>query len=129
MLARAFVRLRGDGQAGLESWALVFSVGALLKGLADLVYLSQLGLWRDTGFTAEPPADIIAVGRTSEAITDLADHLEHAAFLTLAAGLAGLAVHLGHRLRLLARVVALGLVVSTVSALTRSAVVYDVARS
>jgi hypothetical protein len=127
VLARAFVRLRGDGRAGLESWAVVFSVGALLKALADLVYLSQLGLWRDTGFTAEPPADIIAVGRTSEAITDLADHLEHAAFLTLAVGLAGLAVHLGRRLRLLAFAVVLGLVVSTVTAITRSEAVYDLA--
>ncbi|MGK5112247.1 hypothetical protein [Geodermatophilus sp. CPCC 205506] len=127
VLARAWVRLRGDGRAGVESWALVISIGALLKALADLVYVSQLGLWRDTGFTAEPPADIIAVGRTSEAITDLADHLEYAAFLTLAAGLAGLAVHLGRRLRLLALATALGLVVSTVAALTRSEAVYDIA--
>ncbi|WP_448639409.1 hypothetical protein [Geodermatophilus sp. URMC 63] len=85
------------------------------------------GLWRDTGFTAEPPADIIAVGRTSEAITDLADHLGHAAFLTLAAGLAGLALHLGRRLQRLPLAVALGLVIRTVSALTRSEVVYDIA--
>lgn len=127
VLARALVHVRGQGRAGPQVWALVFGVGALLKLLSDLAYLSQLGLWRYTGFTAEPPADIIAGARASDAVTYLADYLEHAAFVALAVGLAGLATLLSRRLRLLALSVAGGLLVATVASLAYWFTVYEVA--
>jgi hypothetical protein len=126
VLARALVHLRGAGRAGPQVWALVFGVGALLMALSDLVYLSQMSLWRDTGFVPEPPADMIAVGRTSEAITALADYLEYAAFVLLAAGIAGLAARLGRRLEVLAYALAVGLLVSVVASLARYGTVYDI---
>jgi hypothetical protein len=115
VLALALVRLRAQGRPGPQVWALVFSVGALIKLLSDVVYLSQLGVWRDTGFTPEFPADIIAVGRTSEAVGSLSGYLENVAYLILAAALAGLAGVLDRRLGLLARVVAVALLVAVVA--------------
>ena len=115
VLALALVRLRAEGRPGPQVWALIFSVGALIKLLSDVVYLSQLGVWRDTGFTPEFPADIIAVGRTSEAVGSLSGYLEHIAYLVLAAALAGLAGVLDRRLDLLARVLAVALLVAVVA--------------
>jgi hypothetical protein len=117
VLARALVRVRGGGRADPEVWALVLSVGAGLKLLSDLVYLSQLGLWRSTGFIAEPPADVIATGRASEAVTDLSNYFEYTAYLVLAVGLAGLAGLLDKGLRLLARALVVALVVLVVVSL------------
>lgn len=126
VLARAFVRLRGEGRAGVESWALVFGVGALLSLLSDLVFLSQMGVWRATGFTPDPPADIIAVGRSLENIEHVAEYLALGAAVALAAGLTGLALHLSARLRALALVVALGLMASAWAAVTDSPSIYAV---
>jgi hypothetical protein len=111
VLALALIRLRGQAGAGVQVWALVFSVGALLKLLSDVVYLSELGVWLDSRFTAEFPADIVAVGRTAEAVDNLSSYLEAVAYVTLAAALVGLARALSRRLGVLARTVAGALVV------------------
>jgi hypothetical protein len=111
VLALALVRLRGHARAGVQVWALVLTIGALLKLLSDVVYLSELGVWLDSSFTAEFPADIVAVGRTAEAVDALSSYLEAVAYLILAAGLAGLAGALSRRLAMLARTVAAALVV------------------
>jgi hypothetical protein len=126
VLARAFVRLRGEGRAGVECWALVFGVGALLSLLSDLVFVSQMGVWRATGFTPDPPADIIAVGRSLESIEHVAEYLANGAAVALAAGLTGLAFYLSPRLRVLALVVALGLISSAWAAVTDSPSIYSV---
>jgi hypothetical protein len=126
VLALAFARVHGRGRPRAEVWALVFAVGALLRLVADLAYLSQLGVWRFTGFGPIPPADIIAAGRTAEAVGDLADYLEDAAFLTLAVALVGLAALLSSRLGLLARVLAAALVVAVVAALAFWDVAFEV---
>jgi hypothetical protein len=126
VLAASLVRLRGRGRPGAAVWGLVFGVGALLVMLSDLVFLSQLGLWRFTGFTPVPPADIIATGRSSETVERISDYLGNAGQVTLAVALVGLAGLLTLRLRLLTLVVALGALVSVVAALTFSDVLYDV---
>jgi hypothetical protein len=115
VLALALVRLRGHGRPGPAAWGLVFAVGALLKLLSDVVFLSQLAVYLDSGFTPEFPADIVAVGRTSEAVDALSGYLESVAYLVLAAALVGLAGLLGRRLSVLARAVALALVVSVLA--------------
>jgi hypothetical protein len=113
VLALALVRLRGQARPGMQVWALVFAVGALLKLLSDVVYLSELGVWLDSHFTAEFPADIVAVGRTAEAVDALSSYLEAVAYLILAVALAGLAGALSRRLAMLARTLAgvLGVVI------------------
>jgi hypothetical protein len=115
VLARALVRLRGRGEPGPQVWAVVFSVGALLLLLSDAVFLSQLAVYRDSRFTAEFPADIVAVGRTSEAIDSLAGYLGNVGDLVLAAALVGLAGLLGRPVALLTRVLAAVLLVAAVT--------------
>jgi hypothetical protein len=115
VLALALVRLRGHGRPGPAVWGLVFAIGALLKLLSDVVFLSQLAVYLDSGFTPEFPADIVAVGRASEAVDALSSYLESVAYLVLAAALLGLAGLLGRRLSALARVVALALAVSVLA--------------
>jgi hypothetical protein len=126
VLTYAVVRARGGGRVMPQVWGLVLSVGALFKALADLVFLSQSAEWRDTGFLTDPPADIIAAGRASDAVTDVADLLEQAANITVAVGLIGLAVLLSRPLRLFARVVAAVLLVLAVAALADWPLVYGV---
>jgi hypothetical protein len=126
VLALAFVRARGHGRPRVQVWALVFAVGALLNLLSDLVYLSLLGVWRFTGFTAEPPADIIASGRSAETVADLSSYLATAGSVTLAAALVGVAAELSARLRLLALGLAAVAVVAVVASLAFWDVVADV---
>jgi hypothetical protein len=127
VFALALVRLRGRGRAGPSVWALVFSVGALLKLLSDVVFLSQLAVYLDSGFTPEFPADIVAVGRTSEAVDALSGYLENVAYVILAAALVGLAGLLGRPWGLLTRVLAGVLVVSVISWVAGWGLVYAVA--
>ena len=126
VLALAFVQVRGHGRPRVHVWALVFAVGALLNLLSDLVYLSLLGVWRFTGFTAEPPADMIASGRSAETVADLSSYLATAASVTLAAALVGVAAELSARLRILALALAAVAVVAVVASLAFWDVVADV---
>jgi hypothetical protein len=126
VLAWTFVRVRGRGRPRAEVWALVFAVGALLNLLSDLVYLSQLGVWRFTGFTPEPPADIIAAGRIAEAVSNLSGYLATAAIVTLAVALSGVAALLSPLLRLLALALVVVSLVSVVASLAFWDIVSDV---
>jgi hypothetical protein len=126
VLAWALGRVLGNGRPRVEVWTTVFAVGALLRLLSDLVYLSQLGVWRYTGFSPDPPADIIASGRTSDALGNLADYLELAAIVAIAVGLVGIAALLSRPLRILALVLAATLLLATVATLAFWDVVTEV---
>jgi len=115
VLALALVRLRGRAEPGPQAWAVVFSVGALLLLFSDAVQLSQLAVYRDSAFTPEFPADIVAVGRTSEAIDSLSGYLANAGDLAVAVALVGLAGLLGRPVALLARGLAAVLLVSVIT--------------
>jgi hypothetical protein len=99
----------GGTRQDVQAWGRT----ALLAG----VYLSQLGVWRFTGFTPEPPADIIAAGRTAEAVSNLSGHLATTAIVTLAVALSGVAALLSPRLRLLALALVVVSLVSVVASL------------
>jgi hypothetical protein len=127
VLALAVVRLRGQGRPGPQAWASVFSVGALLLLLSDVVLLSQLAVYLDSRFTPEFPADIIAVGRTSEAIGSLSGYLSDVGDLVLAAALFGLAGLLARRVAMLARVLAAVLLVGVITGYVGPGPVYATA--
>jgi hypothetical protein len=63
------------------------------------------------------PADIIAAGRTAEAVSNLSGHLATAAIVTSAVALSGVAALLSPRLRLLALALVVVSLVSVVASL------------
>jgi hypothetical protein len=115
VLALVLVRLRGRGEPGPHVWTVVFSVGALLLLLSDAVQLGQLAVYRSSGFTPEFPADIVSVGRASEAVDSVSGYLANAGDLAVGVALLGLAGLLGRPVGLLARVMAAVLLVSVVT--------------
>jgi hypothetical protein len=64
-----------------------FFIGGVLAALSDLVYLGATDYWRATGWTAEPPARMVAVGRSLGPIDAVSRWTEVAGFAVLAAGL------------------------------------------
>src|SRR4051812_4204089 len=84
VLARAFRQTVGRDHPRVDLAAVLVQVGALLGMVADLVYLSQLGYWRGSGFIKEPFFDITAVGRAAEAVTYISDYVGFAAQLAFA---------------------------------------------
>ena len=77
--------VRGRPEAQLM--AMFFAVGGVIAALADLIYLAGTDFWRLTGWTAEPAARMVAVGRSTEALNALTRWPEAAGFIVLAAGL------------------------------------------
>lgn len=63
-----------------------FVVGGLLVIVNDLMYLGQLQYWRHTGWVADPPGPIIALGAASDAVVSSTTYLEAAGFLVLVPG-------------------------------------------
>ncbi len=124
VLVYAVVRARGAGRAAPQAWAIVLSVGALLGALSDLVFLSQIRTWGQSTYITDPPADMIAIGRASDEVLDVADMLNMASGVAVAAGLVGISVLAPRGLRVLARVVAAVLLLSVVAALLDSPVAY-----
>jgi len=86
---------RNVGQAGRRPEAQVmvvlFVVGGARAALSDLIYLGAAEYWRTTGWSAEPAAKMVAVGRSSGALEALTRWPEAAGFFILAGGLVCLA--------------------------------------
>ena len=66
---------------------LFFVVGGLLAALSDLVYLTTTIYWRQTGWEAAPTENMIAAGRSAEAINAVTTYPQYAGFTVLALGL------------------------------------------
>jgi hypothetical protein len=64
-----------------------FFVGGSLAALSDVVYLGATDYWRATGWTAQPPARMVAVGRSLGPIDATNRWIEVAGFAVLAAAL------------------------------------------
>lgn len=69
----------------------LFVAGGVLAALSDLIYLGAGEYWRSTGWSADPAAKMVAVGRSSGALEALTRWPEAAGFVVLAGGLACLA--------------------------------------
>jgi hypothetical protein len=67
--------------------AVFFAVGGTIAALADLIYLAGTDFWRLSGWTPDPAARMVAVGRSTEALNSLTRWPEAAGFIVLAAGL------------------------------------------
>jgi hypothetical protein len=91
VLALAVRRRAGAERPEAQLMVLFFVVGGLLAALSDLIYLSATEYWRVTGWSAEPPARMVAVGRAEGAVETLNHWPEIAGFVVLAAALACLA--------------------------------------
>jgi uncharacterized membrane protein HdeD (DUF308 family) len=70
---------------------LFFTVGGSLAALSDLVFLTLTRYWEHGGWPADPPANIVAVGRSLEALDNLTTYTQYAGFVVLALGLVCLA--------------------------------------
>lgn len=79
-----------------------FGIGVVLHIAADFMFLGNTAVWRKTGWAADPASNMIAAGRTAEAIGAVSDAIEVASLLALIAALAALVIALSpHRWRLL----------------------------
>jgi hypothetical protein len=87
VLSLAIGNLVGYERPQAQLMVMFFVVGGVLSALADLIYLGGTEYWRVTGWSAQPPAKMVAVGRSSTAVSALTRWPEAAGFLVLAAAL------------------------------------------
>jgi hypothetical protein len=64
-----------------------FVVGGVVSALSDLLYLGGTDYFRETGWTAQPAARMVAVGRSTEVFNALTRWPEAAGFVILAGAL------------------------------------------
>jgi hypothetical protein len=70
---------------------LFFVVGGSLAALSDLVYLTLTLYWEHGGWLADPAENMVAIGRSVEALDNLTTYTQYAGFVVLALGLVCLA--------------------------------------
>jgi hypothetical protein len=104
----------------------LFVAGGTLSALADLIYLGAAEYWRTTGWSADPAARMVAVGRSSGALESLTTWPEAAGFVILAGGLVCLARLLSRRLGLLVQAEALLLLGIALAGVTHAGTAYDI---
>jgi hypothetical protein len=87
IVAYAIRRLVRDARPEAQLLVLFMVVGGVIATVNDLLYLSATDYWRVTGWSADPAARMVAIGRSSAAIESLTRWPEAAGFVILAAGL------------------------------------------
>ncbi len=132
VLAVSAANVLGPRRVVSQLVVLFFVVGGLLAALSDLMYLTTTTYWRQTGWEATPTADMIAAGRSAEAINALTTYPQYAGFTVLALGLLCVAraarAHLvvGRVVGLLAVALAIALVGIVVAEVARLDTVFQV---
>ncbi len=132
VLSLAVGNLVGYERPDAQLMVTFFVVGGIVSALSDLIYLAGTDYWRVTGWSTEPPARMVAVGRSSSALGALTRWPEAAGFLVLAAGLVCLGrlargrAQLPSRLALLVNVEALLLVGIAVAGVMHSDTAYNI---
>lgn len=91
VLALAARRRAGAERPETQLMVVFFVVGGLLAALSDLIYLSASEYWRVTGWSPDPPARMVAVGRAEGAVETLNRWPEIGGFVVLGAALVSLA--------------------------------------
>jgi hypothetical protein len=86
VLALAVRDLVGGHQPEAQLMVAFVTIGGILSILADLTFLGAAEYWRATGWTADPPAPMVAIGRAAEAIDTLTHWPEAIGLAILAAG-------------------------------------------
>ena len=87
VLVLAIANLVGWRGASVQLMVLFGSLGAVLMAISSVTYLAEIHYWRATGWVADPAANMVAVGRVSEAIDALTLYPEVAGLAALAVGL------------------------------------------
>jgi hypothetical protein len=132
VLSLAVRNLVGYERPQAQLMVMFFVVGGIVSALSDLLYLGGTEYWRVTGWSAEPPARMVAVGRSSSAVAALTRWPEAAGFLVLAAGLVCLGLlararaELPSRLAVLVNVEALLLVGIAVAGVMQADTAYNI---
>lgn len=107
-------------------------VGCVLNIVNDLMYLGQLGYWRHTGWQADPPGPVIAVGAASDAVERATTYLEAGSYAVLTLGLLCLGRScryepaLPHRLGRTAEVTAVATLLMTVGIASEADLLFQV---
>lgn len=66
---------------------MLLSAGAVLHVVADFVFLGNVSVWRQSGWSGHPASNMIAAGRTAEAVGAVSDAVEVASFIVLGGAL------------------------------------------
>jgi hypothetical protein len=132
VLAVALTSLVDARRPDARLMTLFFLVGGIWASLDALTYLGNLTYWAISGWSSNPAAAMVAVGRASEAIGNETQYFQVAGFVALAAGL----LCLGHlcrtwrdlpsRLGILARLEAFALLGAAAASALSADVVYNV---
>jgi hypothetical protein len=130
VLALAFFSLIRADRPERSLLVLFVTVGGVLAASSDLVYLATVQYARFGGWHPRPYPNMIAVGRSVEAINDVTDYTQLAGFLVLALGLVCLgrlaSLGLSSSLRLAAYAEAVALVGTAVARAANSDTGYNV---
>jgi hypothetical protein len=132
VLAVSLTSLVGARRPDARLMTLFFLVGGIWASLDALTYLGNLSYWAISGWSSDPAAAMVAVGRASEAIGNETQYFQVAGFVAIAAGL----LCLGHlcrtwsslpsRLGILARLEAFALLGAAAASALSADVAYNV---
>jgi len=132
VLGLAARAVAAPGRPEADIMVAFFVAGGVIGALNDLIYLGEAEWWRITGWEANPPVRMLAIGRATEAVDRLTIWPEAAGFAVLAAALVCLgrlcrrSSELPSRLGLAAYVEALLLVGISVAGVLHQDTPYDI---
>jgi hypothetical protein len=87
VLGLAARALAAPGRPEADLMVVFFVAGGVIGAVNDLIFLGEAEWWRITGWEANPPERMVAIGRSTEAVDRLTVWPEAAGFVLLAAGL------------------------------------------
>jgi hypothetical protein len=126
VLVLAIANLVGWRGASVQLMVLFGSLGAVLMAISSLTFLAEIHYWPATGWNTDPAANMVAVGRVSEAIDALTLYPEVAGLAALAVGLFYLRDELPSRLSFLVYAESLALIGAVVAEIAQLNAAYNV---
>ena len=132
VLGVAVMNVVGPRRVEAQLLVLFLVVGGLLAAIPDLMYLTLTSYWRHSGWEATPTENMIALGRSVEAIHEITTIPQYAGLVVLALGLGCLGrlcrldLVLSSRLGILAYAEAVALVGVAIASILRNDTAYNV---